>query len=105
MLRERTHHVSSIVMVVLSLTALLTVLSAYRVSFDPFSIFTQPPQPDEGTQAHIFQLSIVALAPTILLFLATADWKRPLRNARPLSISAVAVILAFGALYYFEHSR
>jgi len=25
--------------------------------------FFQPPQPDEGTAAHIFQLSIVALVP------------------------------------------
>lgn len=100
---ERINRVSGIVLIVLSLTALLTVLSAYRVSFKPFSITTQPPQADEGTQAHIFQLSIVALAPMILLFLATADWKRPLRSARPLAFSAAAVVLAFAALYYLEH--
>ena len=102
---QRINRVSGIVLIVLSLTALLTVLSGYRVSFRPFSIYTQPPQPDEGTQAHIFQLSIAALAPTILLFLATADWRRPLRSARPLAFSAAAVVLAFGALYYLEHQR
>jgi len=100
---ERINRVSGIVLIVLSLVALLTVLSAYRVSFAPFSIYTQPLEPDEGTQAHIFQLSIVALAPMILLFLATADWTRPLRSMRPLAFSAAAVVLAFAGLYYLEH--
>jgi hypothetical protein len=79
----------------LSVIALLTVLSGY----------TQPPQQDEGTGAHVFQLSIVALAPAVLLFLATADWSRPLRGVRPLALPAVALVLAFGALYYLEHYR
>ncbi len=99
------NRVSGIAMIVLSLIALLAVLSGYRASFKPFSIYPQPLQPDEGTAAHVFQLSIVALAPTILLFLATADWKRPLRSARPLAFSAAALVLAFGALYYLEHGR
>lgn len=100
---QRINRVSGIVLLVLSLIALLTVLSAYRVSFAPFSIYTQPPQPDEGTQAHLFQLAVVLLAPAILLFLATADWTRPLRSMRPLAFSAAAVVLAFAGLYYLEH--
>ncbi len=103
MREQRINRVAGIGLIVLSLTALLTVLTGYRVSFQPFSLYTAPPQPDEGTGAHIFQLSIVALAPTILLFLATLDWRRPLRSARPLAFSAAAVVLAFGALYYLEH--
>jgi hypothetical protein len=83
------------VMIVLSLVALLTVLSGY----------TQPPQPDEGAGAHIFQLSIVLLLPVILLFLTTSDWKQPLRSARPLAFSAATLVLAFGALYHLEHYR
>jgi hypothetical protein len=79
----------------LSCVALLAVLSGY----------TQPPQTDEGTGAHVFQLCIVALAPAILLFLATADWSRPLRTVRPLAFSAASLVLAFGALYYLEHYR
>jgi energy-coupling factor transporter transmembrane protein EcfT len=79
----------------LSSIALLTVLSGYA----------EPPQSDEGTAAHIFQLSIVALVPIILLFLATADWRQPLRSVRPLAIPAVALVLAFAALYYLEHYR
>jgi hypothetical protein len=95
---QQINRVSGIVVLVLSVTALLTVLSG----------FTQPPQPpdpDEGTAAHIFQLSIVALVPMILLFLATADWKQPWRSARPLAFPAAALVLAFGVLYYVEHYR
>jgi hypothetical protein len=93
---QQINRVSSKVLVVLSLIALLAVLSGY----------TQPPQPDEGAAAHIFQLSIVALAPMIVLLLATADWRQPVRSvARPLAIPAAALVLAFGALYYLEHYR
>jgi hypothetical protein len=91
---QQISRVSGKALVVLSLIALLAVLSG----------FTQPPQVDEGTGAHIFQLSIVALVPVIFLFLATADWRQPLRGVgRPLAIPAAALVLAFGALYYLEH--
>jgi hypothetical protein len=92
---QQINSVSSKVILFLSLVALITVLSGY----------TQPPQPDEGTGAHIFQLSIVALVPMILLFLATADWRQPWRSARRLAFPAAALVLAFGALYYLEHHR
>ena len=92
---QQINRVSGKILIILSLTALLTVLSGY----------TQPPQPDEGAAAHIFQLSIAAMAPLILLFLATADWRQPLRSARPLAFPAAALLLAFGALYYLEHYR
>ena len=94
-LGQRINRVSGIALVVLSLTALLAVLSGY----------TQRLQPDEGAAAHVFQLSIVALVPMILLFLATADWRQPRRSARPLAFPAAALVLAFGALYYLEHYR
>jgi len=92
---QQINRVSSRILIVLSFTALLAALSGY----------TQPPQPDEGAAAHIFQLSIVALVPMILLFLATADWKLPLRSARPLAFSTAFLVLAFAALYYLEHHR
>jgi len=81
------------VILVLSLIALLMVLIGY----------TQPPLPDEGALAHIFQLSIVALVLMILLFIATADWKQPWRSARPLTFPTAFLIAAFAALYYLEH--
>lgn len=83
----------AIAILVLSLIALLTVVSGYF----------QAPQPDEGTAAHIFQLSILALVPFVVAYLAIADWKQPWRSIRPLAISTVTVVLAFGALYYLEH--
>src|ERR1022692_839174 len=85
-------HTGKIVLA-LSSIALLTVLSGYL----------QAPQTDEGTGAHIFQLTIVLLVPMIMLFIATADWTEPRRSARPLVFSAVVLVLAFGALYYLEH--
>ncbi len=93
---QQVNRVSGGVITVLSLIALLTVLSGYL----------QPPhtpEPDEGAGAHIFQLSVVLLVPMLVLFFATADWKRPWRSARPLTIPAIALALAFGALYYLEH--
>src|SRR6516225_2008563 len=88
---QQINRVSSKALIVLSLIALLAVLSGY----------TQAPQPDEGTAAHIFQLTIVALVPMIVLFLATADWRQPLRSAtRPLVLPVATLVFAFGALYY-----
>jgi hypothetical protein len=58
---------------------------------------------DEGAGAHVFQLSILALVPTGLLFLATADWTPPARTLRRLAFPASVVVLAFAALYYLEH--
>jgi hypothetical protein len=77
----------------LSLTALLLVLIGT----------TQPPQPDEGALARIFQLIIVVLVPVTLVFASTADWRQPWRSARPLLIASVALTIAFTILYRFEH--
>ncbi len=81
------------VILLLSVLALVTVLTGYL----------QSPQPDEGIGAHIFQLSIVLEVPAILVFLVTMDWKQPLRAARRLAIPGIALMLAFSALYYLEN--
>jgi len=94
-MQTQINRVSGRIIIALSFTALLAVLSGY----------THPLQADEGTAAHIFQLSIVALIPTVILFLATADWRQPLRSARFLALPGTALVLAFGALYYLEHYR
>src|SRR5262249_16682763 len=52
---------------------------------------------------HIFQLSVAALLPVTLVFLTTAHWSQPLRNARPLALAAAATALAFAAVYCLEH--
>jgi hypothetical protein len=90
---RRVNRISGRILIALSFVALLTVITGYF----------QAPQPDEGTGAHIFQLSIVALVPTLLVFLSTADWKQPWQSSQPLAISAAAVAIAFAALYCLEH--
>ena len=92
---QQINRVSGKVILVLSLVALLTVLIGY----------TQPPQPDEGALAHIFQLSIVAVVLMVFLFFATADRTQPFKSARRLALPAAALVLAFAALYYLEHFR
>ena len=91
---QQINRLSRIVLIALSLTALLDVLLVG---------YTQPPLADEGAGAHIFQLSIVALVPAGLVFLATADWTQPVRIARRLAFPTAVVVLAFAALYYLEH--
>jgi hypothetical protein len=93
MIAHKIHRLAGRVVLALSIFALLTVLTGYL----------QAPQQDEGIGAHIFQLSIAALALTLLVFLATADWHAPRQSLRPLTIPAVALTVAFGALYYLEH--
>jgi len=97
----RTQHInrlSATLLIVLSMTALFLVLAA----------LAQPPRAlpsDEGTEAHIFQLSIAAHLPMTLIFLATANWARPWRSVLPLTCAALATVLAFAALYYLEHTH
>ena len=98
---HRLNRVSSIVLTVLSLTALAPVIIG--VVAPVLTGRAQSPEPDEGVAAHIFQLSIVALLPVGLTFLATGDWKQPLRGARQLAFPAAAVVLAFSMVFYVEH--
>ena len=90
---QQVHRVSARLLLAFSLIALLTVISGYF----------QAPQPDEGTAAHIFQLSVAAVGLAGLVFLVTADWKHPRHSARLLLLPAVALVAAFAALYYLEH--
>lgn len=54
-----------------------------------------PPQPDEGTSAHIWQLLMAAQLPVIILFVATADWKR---GSTPALVGAQAVGFAIACV-------
>ena len=93
---EKLNRLSGRVVLLLSLLALLTVLSGY----------TQPRHPaptDEGAAAHIFQIAIVLVVPALLLFVFTADWKQPSRSALRLAVPGVLLVAAFTALYVLEH--
>ena len=89
----RLHRLSAKILLVLSLIALLTVSTGYF----------QSPQYDEGTAAHIFQLTIALAALAGMLFLITADWHQPRQSIRPIVLPASALLLAFAALFYLEH--
>jgi hypothetical protein len=98
MATAQVNRVSGAVLIGLSVLALGTVLVGIAATPKPLPA-------DEGTLAHIFQLSIVALVPAGLVFLATADWRTPLTAVRTLALSGGAVVAAFAALYYLEHIR
>ena len=100
-MRQQLNRISTVGLVVLSLGALLPLLVVAVPAM--LSGQVQPREQDEGTGAHIFQLSIALLMPAILVFLATANWARPGRVFRALALPACAVACAFGLLYYFEH--
>lgn len=91
--RERVHHASGRILVGLSLTALLTVIVGFWL----------PPLPDEGTGAHIFQLTVMALVPTFAIYLATSNASQSGSRMKPVALSAILVAAAFVALYVLEH--
>ena len=93
---ERLNIVSSRIILVFSLIALLTVLTGYL----------QPRHPaptDEGTGAHVFQIAIVLVVLTGLPFLFTTNWKDPLRSVKRLALPGITLVAAFTALYFLEH--
>ena len=63
---------------------------------------TQPPQPDEGAAAHIFQLALVLFVATLGVFLVSADWREPVRQIRRLAVPLVLVAAALALLLYLE---
>ena len=81
----------------------LSVLALFTVMMGLLTGYKQPAPTDEGALAHIFQLTIVALVPMILLFLGTVDWNRPWPGTRPLAVPATLLMVTFVALYCLEH--
>jgi len=54
---------------------------------------------DEGTGAHLFQLLVAGQVPIVLIYLASADWRRFLTILRTLLFQALALAIAFGAVF------
>lgn len=97
----RLNRYSTVGLHVFSFTALLPLLVLYARALATGHL--PPPERDEGTGAHLFQLSIAALLPVGLAFLATAEWTEPVRLARRIALPTLFVALALGLLYYYEH--
>lgn len=92
MKRRSTNRIGMILPVVSSAAALALVLGHVAAG--------TPPQTDEGTAAHLFQLLILAQLPLVILFTATSDWTRPARSLLVLLVQALAGVAALGALYW-----
>src|SRR5947207_3157492 len=101
-MQQRLNRASTIGLNALSAIGLVTVCVGVltRVIIPGHKL---PPEPDEGTLAHIFQLAIGLMAPVGLVFLTTTDWTEPRSGFRRLAFPAAAVFLAFSLLYYLEH--
>ena len=101
-MKQPLHRASTIGLSALSVIGLVTVCLGVltRVIIPGHKL---PPEPDEGTLAHIFQLAIGLMAPVGVVFLATMDWTQSGANVRRLALPAAAVLLAFSLLYYMEH--
>jgi hypothetical protein len=95
MSRQKINSISAIAPVVMSLTALLIVLTGVITGWERNL-------KDEGAAAHLFQLLMVAQMPFILAFLVTANWKGGLRIVRPLGLQFVAIGLALGSVAFFH---
>lgn len=93
--RQKINRISGIAPIVLSLTAfgllIVAVLTGWEKGYA-----------DEGAAAHIFQLLIVAEVPFILVFVATAEWKRVVRVAGLLALQAAALVLALAPVALFK---
>jgi hypothetical protein len=97
------NRISGYVVLGLSLFAMSLVLGATILAM--LGTFNPSPDGDEGTAAHLFQLTIVLLVPAGLTFLATANWQQPGGVVKRLMVPSVALVVAFSALYYMEHMR
>jgi len=86
---------------ILSLFAMTLVVGATALT----KIGKFKPSHDEGTPAHLFQLAIALLVPAGLVFLLSADWRKPLRVGLRLIAPAIALVIAFATLYYMEHGH
>ena len=89
---QRINRVTGFAPVAMSIAAYFLVLAAVAARWEVN-------QPDEGAAAHIFQLLVAGQVPIVLVYVASADWKRPWAILRMLLIQAAAVGIAFSAVF------
>lgn len=95
MYRQKINRISAIVPIALSLMAFGVVIVAVLTGWGKGGA-------DEGAGAHIFQLLIVAEVPFILVFAATAEWKKARRVAGLMSLQGAGLVLAFAPVAFFK---
>jgi hypothetical protein len=79
-----------------------SVLAMFGISAATLLGHPPVPKPDEGADAHIWQMSVVLLVPAMLAYAGTAEWDRGWwRAAWPLALAIVSVGGVFAILAYF----
>lgn len=95
------NRISSWVVHILSLFAMVLVVGGAALT----KIGKLHPSRDEGTGAHLFQIAIALLVPAGLVYLLSADWRKPIRVGLRLVAPAIALAIAFVTLWTMEHGR
>jgi len=90
--QSRTNRICTVLPVMFSIIALGLVLGAVAAGV--------PPQSDEGTLAHLYQLLMAAQFPLVIVFIATAEWTRPRQAMIVLMVQAIAGAAALAALFW-----
>ncbi|PZR58864.1 MAG: hypothetical protein DLM50_02720 [Candidatus Meridianibacter frigidus] len=96
--RQTVNQASGVLPIVLSVAACALVLVALLTG----EAASEKASGDEGTLAHVFQVLVLAELPFILIFIATADWRRISRIAGLLALQGVALMLAFAPVAFFR---
>ncbi len=60
-------------------------------------------QPDEGTEAHLFQLLMAAQVPVIAYFAVTHLPAQPRQSLVVLALQCIAGVTALALVYFLEH--
>ena len=95
----QAQHVNQLSSSVLAVLALMEVLGVSLL------VYTQPSLLEVGAGEHIFEVSALAVVPTLFVFVSTMDWRKPSGIVRRLTLPAAALAVTFAGLcYYFEHS-
>lgn len=98
--RVKLNRLSTVGLIVLSATAFSMVLPVW---YGMLTGHVPPPESDEGTAVHIFQLAIAALLPTGLIFLASSDWRQPVQMMRRAALPGIFFVLALSTVFYLEN--
>jgi len=68
-------------------------------------VFRQlPPETDEGTAAHLWQILMAAQAPIVIWFAASRLPRDPRRGAIVLALQACAFAASLALLWWMEHA-
>ncbi len=90
--QQRINRLSGAAPIAMSIAAYLLVIAAVATHWET-------DQTDEGTAAHLFWLLVAGQVPIALIYLASADWRRTWTIFRTLLFQALALVIAFGAVF------